>query len=309
MEIITIRLQKYLAHCEKHKRLSENTMRAYRIDIGQFVAYLKRHHIDDLTARDINKEVIQNYVNEMISTYAPRSCKRKIACLKSFFSHLEFEDEILVNPFRKIRIKLNEPKTLPRVIKRRDVREQMQFVNSSVHQAKTVFKKFLAIRTMACYELLIGTGLRVGELCHLKVDAIDLDNLTIRILGKGRKERIVYLASQQVIDAIRSYSQIKQTCRITSEYFFTNWNGSRMKEGTVRRLIREIGKAVTHRRITPHMFRHTFATALLEKNIDISFIQVLLGHSSIKTTQIYLHLSNTAIRSALMSAKLREQYI
>lgn len=308
METIITSLKKYLAHCEKHKHLSENTIRAYRIDIDQFIAYRQRHHLDGSAVGDINKEVIQDFVNELISTYAPRSCKRKIACVKSYFNHLEYEDEILVNPFRKIRIKLNEPKTLPRVIQRQDIREQMKFVYSSVHQAKTVFEKFLAMRTMACYELLIGTGLRVGELCHLKVDAIDRDNLTIRILGKGRKERVVYLASQQVIDAMRSYSQIKQTCRITSEYFFTNWNGSRMKEETVRRLIREIGKTVSHRKITPHMFRHTFATALLEKNIDISFIQVLLGHSSIRTTQIYLHLSNATIRSALMSAKLREQY-
>lgn len=308
METIIKSIREYLAYCKEQKKLSENTLRAYRIDTDQFISYLKRRHLDAISCCNLTKDDVQEYVKELIASYATRTCKRKIACIKAFFNYLEFEDIIPVNPFRKVRIKLNEPKELPKTIRKQEISKQLRYVYSKAYQARTPYEMFYSSRMIACYELLIGTGLRVGELCSLQADAIDLDNLTIRILGKGRKERIVYLTSQQLVDAMRSYSQLKQTYKISSEYFFTNLNGSRMKEGTVRRIVQKVGNAVSHQRITPHMYRHTFATTLLEKNIDISFIQVLLGHSSIKTTQIYLHLSNATIRSALMSVKLREQY-
>lgn len=308
METIIKSIRKYLAYCREQKKLSENTLRAYRIDTDQFISYLKRRHLEAIPCCELTKDDVQEYVKELIASYATRTCKRKIACIKAFFNYLEFEDIIPINPFRKVRIKLNEPKELPKTIQKQEISKQLRYVYSKAHQARTQYKMFYSTRMVACYELLIGTGLRVGELCSLQADAIDLDNLTIRILGKGRKERIVYLTSQQIVDAMRSYSQLKQTYKISSEYFFTNLNGSRMKEETVRRIVHQVSKAVSHKKITPHMFRHTFATTLLEKNMDISFIQVLLGHSSIKTTQIYLHLSNATIRSALMSAKLREQY-
>lgn len=283
-------------------------MRAYYLDANQFINYLRQQKMDNQASNDIDKGTIQGYVNHLMENYAPRTCKRKIACIKAFFNYLEFEDIISVNPFRKIRIKLNEPKELPKIIRRQEISEQLNYVYLVAHQAKTQYEKFCAARMVACYELMIGTGLRVSELSSLTTDAFDLDNQTIRIWGKGSKERIVYLSSQQMIDAILAYMQIRKRINTSLDYFFINWNGSRMRAESVRRMIRKVGNTVLNKRITPHMFRHTFATALLEKNVDISFIQALLGHSSIKTTQVYLHLSNSSIRTALMSANLREQY-
>lgn len=308
METITECIRKYLIYCAKQKRLSANTIRAYHIDTRQFISYLCKHHLDNASSCDIGKEIIQDYVNTLMATYAPRTCKRKIACIKALFNHLEFEDIIPVNPFRKIRIKLNEPKILPKVIRKQEICDQLKYVYTFAQQAATRYEKFRAARMVACYELLIGTGLRVGELSGLRIDAIDLENQTLRIFGKGSKERVVYLTSQQVIEALKTYLKLRQDCGVKSEYLFTGNTDNRMKETSIRRMVREVGKAVLNKRITPHMFRHTFATSLLDKNVDICYIQALLGHSSIKTTQIYLHLSNGIVRKALMAANLREQY-
>lgn len=308
MENITESIQKYLAYCASQKRLSANTMRAYQIDMSQFISYLQEHHLTDAPSSKINKEIINDYVKTLMTIYAPRTCKRKIACIKALFNYLEFEDIILVNPFRKVRIKLIEPKVLPKVIRTQEIRDQLKYVYTVAQQATTSHKKFCAARMVACYELLIGTGLRVGELSGLRIDALDLDNQTLRIFGKGSKERVVYLTSQQVIEALKTYLELRQERGVKSEYLFTGNTDHRIKETSIRRMVRQVGKAVLNKRITPHMFRHTFATSLLDKNVDICYIQALLGHSSIKTTQIYLHLSNGIVRKALVAANLREQY-
>ena len=300
-------IQAYMLYCCNQKKLSANTLRAYQIDTSQFVTYMHRHlavHLLD----EIGKDQIKSYVDYLTTHYAPRTCKRKIACLKAFFNHLEFEDVITVSPFRKLRITIREPKILPRIIRKADMSTLLQYAYKAAMETKTPCQNFKAIRTIAIYELLLSTGIRVGELCHLKTESIDLESGTIQIIGKGDKERTVYLTSDVVKRALQNYSVLRGKIGINSAFFFVNWNNERIQEGNIRMLIKKDSYALLHKRITPHMFRHTFATTLLESNVDIRYIQELLGHSSIKTTQIYLHLSNASIRSALSQAKVREQY-
>ena len=306
MKSIESEIYNYLQYCEFHKALSRNTIRAYKIDVKHFVSFLEKHNLKEEATSKIGKEIIQLYVDEVLAQYAPRSCKRKIACIKAFFNYLEFEDIIPVNPFRKLRIKIREAQTLPKVMKRNEASAQLKYVYRIKKEAKTEKQIFYATRTIAAYELLMGTGMRIGELCSLKMSSFDLDSGTIQIHGKGGKERVVYLVSDVVMEAIKAYIKVRQA---HSDYFFVNWNNNRMQEESMRSIIRSVAQITTHRRITPHMFRHTFATMLLESNVDISYIQELLGHSSIRTTQIYLHLSNTSIRAALKKANLRERLI
>lgn len=298
----------YMRHCEGHKKLSHNTLRAYRIDMKQFCGFLQRNKWHSVEPKAVSKEMLKAYVCSLQEHYAAKSCKRKVACVKAFFNYLECEDIIIVNPFRKVKIKIVDHKLLPKVVSKREVTEQLQYVYQLADKAKSQHKQFYTLRAVACYELLINTGMRIGELCSLSGDSFDFDMRCIRILGKGNKERIAYLTAEPVIHALQKYMEVKESLHISSSTFFSTIHGARMREECVRGLIHGITKATTKRHITPHMFRHTFASMLLNLKVDIRYIQELLGHSSITTTQIYLHLLNTSIRESLVQANLREQY-
>ena len=305
---IASRIIAYMTICEKQKRLAANTLRAYSIDMKQFVEFLKEKGIESVEATEITKEILKEYIDRIQEQYAPRSFKRKVACIKAFFNYLEFEDEIPVNPFRKLRIQIKESKELPKVIKKHEISLQLNRVYQRASEAKTQYQQFCSARMVACYELLVNTGMRVGELCRLNMDAIDFDNGSIRIWGKGGRERIVYVTSEIVMRALQRYKQLRDQLSTSSDYLFINWKKQRMREETVRNFVRRIANEILNKRITPHMFRHTFATMLLEKHVDISYIQALLGHSSIKTTQIYLHLCNASIREMLEKTRIREDF-
>lgn len=306
MMTIKNQIKSYLNLCGKQKKLSYNTMRAYTIDMAQFQIFLERKELAEKSAQEIGKETIQDYVNTILEKYAPRSCSRKIASIKAFFNHLEFEDIIPISPFRKLKLSIRKPKTLPKTISKSEINAQLKYVYGIKKNAQTPRQKYDALKIVTAYELLLGTGLRVGEMCHLKVSDCDFDNRTIRVFGKGGKERIVYLISDNVLEALKGYLSLRKK---ESEYLFANWNGTRLREERIRSIIRSIAQVTVNRRITPHMFRHTFATTLLENHIDICYIQELLGHSSIRTTQIYLHLSNNAIRTTLMQARIRDHML
>lgn len=308
MASITNRIMAYMVICEKQKRLAANTLRAYSIDMKQFIEFLKEKEIESAEASEITKEILKEYIDRIQEQYAPRSFKRKVACIKAFFNYLEFEDEILVNPFRKMRIQIKESKELPKIIKKHEISLQLNHVYQQAADAKTAYQRFCSARMVACYELLVNTGMRVGELCRLTMDAIDFENGSVRIWGKGGKERIVYIASEISMEALQYYKQLRDQLNTPSNYFFINWRQGRMQEYAVRSYIKRVADELLKKRITPHMFRHTFATMLLEKHVDISYIQALLGHSSIKTTQIYLHLCNASIRDTLIKTRLRDEF-
>lgn len=302
-------IRDYMGYCRNQKRLSNNTMRAYNIDMRQFVDYLYDGDFDKLDVNEVTKDILKAFVERLQLQYAVRTCKRKIACVKAFFSYLEEEDIIPVNPFRKVRIKLNEARKLPKTIKKQDVARQLEYVYQLAETANTPYQRYCAARAIACYEILINTGMRIGEVSNLKSDSVDLDAKSIRIVGKGNKERMAYITCSSVVQALKNYIDVKEKLHISSCYFFTTMQGGRMREESARMLIRHVGEVTVGKHITPHMFRHTFASMLLELNVDIRYIQELLGHSSINTTQIYLHLLNTSIRASLERANLRQQYV
>lgn len=308
MDNISDRIWQYLRYCKEQKHLSENTIRAYRIDMQQFIGFLGERQLEKVSVVTISKDVLKEFVGLIQERYAPKTCRRKIACIKAFFNHMEYEDVISVNPFRKIKVKLKEEKTLPKTMKKQEITLQLRYVYELISKAKSGYQKFIALRLAAIYELLIGTGIRIGELCKLKTDDIDFDDRSIRILGKGGKERVVYLTSNMLIAALRQYAEIAESNGMKSEYFFSGRNQKHFSEESARNYIGKIAWKILGKRITPHMFRHTFATMLLESNVDIKYIQELLGHSSIKTTMIYLHLVNASVRAAVEHANLRMQY-
>lgn len=277
-------VKKYLNFCEHYKQLNCKTLKAYHIDLRQFCQYLN--------GNPVAKPLIESYLAELHNRYKQRTVKRKIATLKAFFHYLEEEEIIEENPFNKIRVKFRETIVLPRVIQRNDIEK---LLNEMYHLLKCGKRKpcRFRYRDAAIVELLFATGIRVSELSHIKAEDVNLSEGIFRIMGKGSRERLVQIGNQEVLDILNQYYVL---CRDEIErcgYFFVNQRGTRYTEQSIRIMIKEnTAMAGIKNHITPHMFRHSFATYLLEEGVDISYIQNILGHSSIRTTQIYLHIAS-----------------
>lgn len=277
-------LEDYLEDCILRKRLNQKTIRAYKIDLKQYFDFIGSSQ-DDL--KKINEYI--HFLNRKYSKY--KTVKRKIASIKAFYSYLEYEEIISFSPFIKIRTQIKEPKMLPRIIQKEYLNSIFKYLSNHLNTANTEYKKKLAVRNIAIIELLFSTGIRISELCNIRLKDIDFHDRSLKIFGKGSKERVLYLGSDQVINSLKRYLEFNNIDDENSYLFLSKFD-TRLSEQSIRILLKNIEnelKLSVH--ITPHMFRHTFATTLLEKEVDIRYIQNILGHSSISTTQIYTHVT------------------
>lgn len=290
---------KYLEYCEFRKELDWNTLKAYRIDLHQYFEYV--HELIP------GKEIIENYITELHKKYKQKTVKRKIASVKVFYNYLEECEIINDNPFRKIRVKFKEAKILPRIIPRDEIEQLLNYIYT--HEDKSSKEKYnFWLRDVAVIEIFFATGGRVYEISNIKSDCIDLNTGFIRIMGKGGKERYIQVASAEVLEILKKYYFHNAELIKKSGYFFVNSRGSRYTEQSMRLMLKKYAKlAGIERNITPHMFRHSFATYLIEEGVDVSCVQQILGHSSIKTTQIYIHIAARRQAEILREAHPRNQ--
>ena len=277
-------LESYYEDCEFRKRLNEKTIKAYKIDLNQYLEFI--------TTTEINQKIINEYIHYLNKKYLKyKTIKRKIASVKAFYSYLEYEEIIDYSPFNKIKTKIKEPKLLPKTIQKDYIDKIIHLLLKDLKNSKTEFQKKISLRNITLISVMLSTGIRVSELCNIKLKDIDLLEKKLKIFGKGSKERILYLGNSNVVQLCQMYLTYNNTCK-KNEYFFLNKFNKKLSEQTVRILLKKIESELelsTH--ITPHMFRHTFATTLLEKGVDIRYIQNILGHSSISTTQIYTYVT------------------
>lgn len=294
-------LEKYYEDCKLRKKLNDKTLKAYRIDMKQYLEYVN-YQIDDY-------HVINDYIHNLNKTYDKvKTVKRKIASIKAFYTYLEYQEIIEVTPFRRIRTDIKEPKILPKVIPAHLMNEILTYLYLDIKDSKNDYQYKQAVRNGAIIELLFATGIRISELCYLKKKDIDIKERVIKIFGKGSKERYIYLGNDQVINILLKYKDLIE--HEESEYFFINKYHERLSEQAVRIYINNLGMRLSNPiHLTPHMFRHTFATLLLDKDVDIRHIQKILGHSSISITQIYTHVSNVKQKEILIAKNPRNDYI
>lgn len=279
----------YLSFCKTQKCLDEKTLKAYLIDLKQFSDTISNQQINDISTEDL-----ESYITILHQTYKPKTAKRKIASVKAFFHYLEYKDIISSNPFHKVQIKFREPIILPKVIPLHIIEQLLRTIYTQHSLAKTNYQKMKTLQDIAIVELLFSTGLRISELCTLKASDVNLFDNIILILGKGSKQRRLQIGNDDVHSILakyqnKFYDRIQQT-----NYFFPNKSGQHINDQYVRKMIKNYTKLSNiDFHITPHMFRHTFATSLLETDVDIRYIQEMLGHSSINVTQIYTHVSTS----------------
>ncbi len=283
-------LKNYISYCSKEKTLSSKTIKAYMIDINQFMEFLNcnnKVHIEEATKLDI-----KNYIHSLQDNYKIKSVKRKVASLKAFYNYLVYEEVIEVSPFQRLKLRLKEPFKLPTVLSPDEISSILSSLNDEYIKSNlsSDYKSYAALRNKVVIELLLNTGLRVSELCSLKVNDVSLDTKYIKVNGKGKKQRQIYIVAYNLIEQLKELNRYYYSIDNHRTYFFINKRHNRLSEQSVRNTLYKHASNID-KNVTPHILRHTFATILLEEGVDIVNIQHLLGHHSIVVTQIYTHVN------------------
>lgn len=291
---LTLQVQRFLNHCKVRKALNSKTIKAYKIDLRQFAEF---------SNNTFSKDIICCYIDMLHEKFKPKTIKRKIASVKAFTHYLLIQEVIEINPFNKIDVSFQEPTILPKTIPLNVINNLLTCAYNSFSQAETDYQKRCTTRDIAILEILFATGAKVSEICNLTPSSVDLTNHTIKIFGKGSKERMIQIENDDVLKALQTYYDLFQEDIKSCGFFFVNKLHHRLSEQSVREIIRKYTAMTGYNiHITPHMFRHSFATLLLEEDVDIRYIQKLLGHSSITTTQIYTYVAMSK-QKEILSAK------
>lgn len=300
MDTLETIIANYLDFCQYQKRLDKKTLKAYKADLAQFT---------EVVGLQITSSNIEKFISILHQTYKPKTAKRKIASLKAFFHYLEYKDIIETNPMNKIQTKFREPITLPKVIPLHTIETFLSVMYKQKALVKNGYQKKCILRDISVIELLFATGIRISELCSLKQKDIDLYEKNILIYGKGVKERKIQIGSDAVISILTEYQNECADEIKNCGYFFINRLHTKLSEQSVREMINKYASlAGIDMHITPHMFRHSFATYLLEADVDIRYIQEMLGHSSINITEIYTHVAMSKQKDILTNKHPRKNF-
>lgn len=301
--ILKEEIEKYLCYCHLQKGLDEKTIKAYQNDLKQFLEFMQLY--DEL----LSKQVLSLYVIELQRKYKKKTVKRKIASVKALFNYLVDDEVIEVNPFHKVKMKFKEEIVLPKIIPREDIERLLEYLYGSFTNGNySEQRKKLLLRDIAVVEMLFATGMRISEVCNLQANSFDMKSGVLYIMGKGARERYLQVGNDKVMEQLRMYREVFQTDIEQHGYFFVNRYGRPLSAQAARQMIHKYTNAVTcGLNVTPHMFRHSFATYLLEEDVDIRYIQKMLGHSSITTTQIYTYVAVEKEREILRTKHPRNK--
>jgi site-specific recombinase XerD len=289
--------QDFLRFCALERQLSTHTVQAYAADLADFSDWLGQ----ECMVSDITSDILKAYLEHLVGArkLTPATVRRRFACLRALFRRLA-EGGKIKSPFLEWRPLFPRRKRLPRTLSRSEARILLGNCdpdNPAVFDARSVFRVMV--------RLMVATGMRVGELCKLKADDISPDGAIVRIQGKGARDRVAYVTDPDLRVELRDLRLMPRGIRAESQALFLNRRGAPMRPQSVRSKLRLLAReAGFSRRVTPHMLRHTAATLLIETGVDIRFVQRLLGHSSIATTEIYTHVSDEALRLTLERADI-----
>lgn len=286
----------FLRDCANVRKLSEHTTRAYRLDLARFTRFAGARK----NVASLDRTVLMQYVEHLFAEHHLKeaSAKRHVASVRSLFRWLEDSGHVPEDPFRGTRVRIKLPRRLPRVLSRAELATILEHPVSG---------DFSSITARMAAELLFATGIRVAELAGLRDIDIDLVASVITIIGKGSRQRRVYVPDSEIRDLIVVYRQARDAREHEAESFLINSRGGAASPQYIRRLVRQLGEnAALTRRVTPHMFRHSVATYLLEEGVDIRYVQRLLGHRSIVTTEIYTHVADAALKSRVIERHPRK---
>jgi len=290
-------LEQFLAYLWASRNASPHTIKNYGNDIGQFLDYCRTQGVSSL--EQVGRSFLRSYLAELDSAgYVKASIARRVAELRSFGDFLVREDVLEHNPFRMVSAP-RIPKRLPRYLTVAQVETLLAAPDTSTP---------LGLRDRAIIEVLYAAGLRVSELVGLDMADMDLVQAQVRVMGKGKKERIGLLG-RSAVQAVGSYLQVGRPALLSrrpTNALWLNHRGGRLTTRGVALILSKAGEQAGIRTsVSPHVLRHSFATHLLDGGADLRVVQELLGHANLVTTQIYTHVSQSQVRKAYMRAHPR----
>jgi integrase/recombinase XerC len=274
-----VKKAEFLKYLKQEKNYSNYTITSYGIDLTQFEEFLNRIYENEQD-KEINAKIIRVWIMELSEKgISSRSIDRKIVALRSYFRFVEKEDKDFINPMPKI--------IAPKMSKRKPV---FIFEDDMQRLLNEKFKEddFIELRNHMIIEILYATGMRRGEILGLKDDDINFYNKEIKVFGKRSKERIIPIGDE-LIDTITKYIDFKRRCELRKDVFLVNKDNREMSKKQLYDMVEKklIGVNISKR--SPHVFRHTCATHLLNEGADINNVKNLLGHSSLSATEVYTH--------------------
>jgi len=261
-------------------------VRAYRSDLQRFLVFTG----ETASIEDCDRTTLHSYVERLFKVHKLResSAKRHVASLRSMTRWLVDEAMIGDDPFRHARVRIRISKRLPRILSRAEIAALLQVPSGS---------EFSDMTARVAVELLFATGIRVAELSALRDEDVDLENAVLTVFGKGDRERRVYVPDAELRELFTQYRELRSKRHPSSTMYLVNSRGTAASPPFLRRLVRRLAAvAGISRRLTPHMLRHSLATYLLEEGLDIRYVQRLLGHRSIATTEIYTQVADVTLK-------------
>lgn len=276
---------------------SVRTVQAYAADLAQFLAYVGPHgRLEQLGARSIETWL----ASLRDAGYAPASRRRKLASVRCLLTYCVRRKFIANNPLQGLRLRVQVPTALPRTLAMTEARTLLKYARSLTSGQPRARDDSLALRDAAIVEVLLATGLRVGELVALSTRDVDEADRTLTVIGKGQRQRLAFITDDAAWMSFARYYHQRRSTPSPLASLFLNHRRNPLTEQGVAYVIRKAARSAgIVRRVTPHMLRHTAATLLLRSGADLRVVQEFLGHASVVTTQRYTHLSREHLRESL----------
>ncbi len=286
---LTEYIRQYEIYLSVERNLSFKSIKAYLSDLNGLLLWCGVQSVETLT-----KDSLKAYLEELMTQRDLRdsTVKRKYVCLKAFFNYLVQKEQMDSSPLSDFGRNFKTARRIPKTLSVSEVQKLLNAPGEHMKQLKTDFRRWICMRNDAIIELLYVIGIRIGELVAVDIEHIDLEEQTILIFGKGRKERILYISSDEVIKKIQVWLSVREELNPTSNALFINKYGGRLSIYSIEDIYykyRDISSI--SKKSTPHYLRHSFATHLLNNGADLRSVQEILGHTNVSTTQIYTEVS------------------
>jgi site-specific recombinase XerD len=288
-------VDEFLRFCATERQLSQHTVQAYTADLSDFCRSVPAGSSPEWVTETTLREYLAALIG--VRKLSAATVRRRFACLRVFFRRLT-KLGLAKDLFGNWRLDIPRRKRLPRALSRSETSSLLvSFAPSTKTTVAGSSSLEIAVR------LMVSTGMRIGELCKLRIEDIAPDGSSLRLHGKGSRDRVAYISDVHLRRELARLVAGRRSQRHRNDALFVNRHGSPMRPQSIRSKLRRYASDIgLVRRITPHMLRHTAATLLIEQGVDIRFVQRLLGHSSIATTEIYTHVSDEALRTTLERA-------